>query len=91
MEDENPITRTTAIRILWECEDPKLIPDLVEILKNDEDKDVRAQTASTLGHFVHLGELDKIPAESLSLIENALLAIMDSEDHPDVRREAWRL
>ncbi|KAA3648074.1 MAG: HEAT repeat domain-containing protein [Chloroflexi bacterium] len=88
LADENPITRTTALRILWECEDPKLIPDLVNMLENDDDQNVRAQAASTMGHFLHLGELSKIPPDSMSQAEDALLAVMESEDHPEVRRQA---
>ena len=36
LADEDPTIRMLAIRLLWECENPKLIPIFLEILKNDQ-------------------------------------------------------
>ena len=88
LEDDLPFNRTIALRILWECEDPDLIPTLISMLEKDSENDVRTQAASTLGHYVHLGVMEKIPAERLHQIEEALLGVMSSEEHRDVRRQA---
>ena len=90
LADPDPQVRTRAIRLLWECEDTKLIPVFINILNNDADVDTRAAAANALGQFVYLGELDKIPADLLRKIEDQLLAATSSSSSKDtlVRRRA---
>jgi len=89
LADPDPQVRTRAIRLLWECEDTKLIPVFINILNNDADVDTRAAAANALGQFVYLGELDKIPADLLRKIEDQLLAATSSSSKDTlVRRRA---
>ncbi len=88
LTDTDPQVRTRAIRLLWECEDVKLIPVFINILNNDEDIGVQAAAANALGKFVYMGELDKIPAELHHNIEDQLLAATMSSKEPLVRRRA---
>jgi HEAT repeat protein len=88
LTDTDPQVRTRAIRLLWECEDVKLIPVFINILNNDEDIGVQAAAANALGKFVYMGELDKIPAELHHNIEDQLLAATMSSKETLVRRRA---
>jgi len=88
LADVDPQVRTRAIRLLWDCDDPKLVPAYLNILNADEDVDVRAAAANALGHFVYLGELEKIPAELQHKIEDQLLAAVTSAREALVRRRA---
>ncbi len=86
--DDDPQVRASAIRLLWESEDVKLVPVFLDILNKDEDIEVRAAAANALGQFVYLGELDKIPAELHHEIEDQLLATATSPQETLVRRRA---
>lgn len=88
LTDANPEVRALAIRLLAECDDPKLIPAYINILKNDPDLAPRLEAATMLGEFVLLGELEKLPTDKLSASENTLLAIENSEEPSALRRRA---
>ena len=88
LADTDPQVRTRAIRLLWECDDAKLVPVYIDILNNDEDVEVRAAAANALGQYVYLGELDKIPVELHHMIEDQLLAATTSSEDTLVRRRA---
>ncbi len=83
LEDENPGVRASAIRMLWETNNVNLVSNrFIQILKNDVDETVQAEAASGLGTYVYLGELDDIPKDRLTRIENALLeAYSDAKSH----------
>jgi HEAT repeat protein len=86
--DDDPKVRLYAIRTLWEYEDKRLIPLLVKVLKQDDDAGVRAASATALGGYVYLGELEEIPETTLREIEDLLLEVVDGSDQPQVRRSA---
>lgn len=88
LEDPEGQVRTRAIRLLDECEDPKLPDILVKLLVSDSDPDTRSEAAAALGRFVEGGELDKIPAETQRDVEDALLEKVNSDDVPAVRQRA---
>jgi HEAT repeat protein len=88
LDDPEPSVRTRAIRLLAECEDPKLIPALLHLLDDDDDKTVRTEAAGALGLFVLLGELEEISAESQEQVEDALLRKIKSDDGAGIRRRA---
>jgi HEAT repeat protein len=88
LADPDPQVRARAIRLLWECDDVKLVPAYLDILNNDEAVEVRAAAANALGQFVYLGELDKIPVELHHKIEDQLLAATTSAKDTLVRRRA---
>lgn len=88
LADEDPAIRVMAIRLLWECEEPVLIPIFVEMLLTDGVEDVRAGATSALGKYVYLGELDSIADNlKISVVQN-LLDVVSGDDLPLVRRNA---
>lgn len=87
LKDHEPAVRAGALRLLIECEDVHLIPDLLDLLNADDEPEVRAAAAVVLGQFVYLGELDKIPAETLREIEDHLLAAT-KDAYPVVRQRS---
>jgi HEAT repeat protein len=88
LTDPEPEVRTRAIRLLDECEDTKLVPSYLDMLKNDPNLSVRIEAANALNLFVDLGELEEIPEDIYHRVEDALLASVASEDDPRVRRVA---
>lgn len=70
--DANADVRRMAIDNLWECEDSKLIPDLLQALVHDQDEQVRASAATALGRFVLMGQMEQISPSSLARIEKLL-------------------
>ena len=86
--DPDPQIRIRAIHLLKECEDPKLVPVYLDMLKNDHDVNVRVEVAAVLNLFVDLGELEEIPEKTYHQVEDALLAVGNSEDDVRVRRAA---
>ncbi len=86
--DENPVVRVLAIRLLWECEDARIIPGITDLMLSDPDEAVRATAASLLGRFVYLGELEQIPdVFTIPMVKN-LLEVVSSEDLAQVRMRA---
>jgi len=80
--------RATGLRLLWECDDAKLIPTFLSMLEKDSEPFVRASAATALGLFIYKGEIDEIPAEILRKIEDRLLAVETGSDQAVVRRRA---
>jgi len=88
LKDPDPQVRVLALRLLWECEDTRLVPTFLEILTEDSDFNVRAAAATALGLFVYLGEVEEIPAQLHHRVEEKLLAAARSTDQTLVRRRA---
>jgi len=88
LTDPDPEIQTRAIRLLDECEDTKLVPSYLDMLKNDSNVNVRVEAANALNLFVDLGELEEIPESIYHQVEDALLASAASEDDVRVRRTA---
>ncbi len=88
LSDPDAPVRAAAIRLLNECDDPRLVPVFLDILTGDSDTEPRAAAATALGLFVLQGELDEIPAQTLREIEDALLGVIGGSDRPEVRRRA---
>jgi HEAT repeat protein len=88
LTDPDPQVRTSAIRLLDETEDVKLVPSFLDMLKNDPDLSVRTEAAGALNLFVDLGELEEIPEPIYHQVEDALLTSITGEDDARVRRAA---
>jgi HEAT repeat protein len=88
LNDAEGDVRARAIRLLAECDDSKLVHAFVEVLKNDPDLAPRLEAASSLGEFVLLGELDELPEELQRKAEDALLHVLNGEEHASLRRRA---
>jgi len=88
LTDPEADVRVGALRLLSECEDAKIIPIYLNLLKKDADANVRAQAASNLGFFVDQGELEAISKETYSQVQAGLLEAARGEDVTRVRRQA---
>ena len=88
LDDPDPKVRTLAIRLLWEYEEPALVPIFVDILKNDPDEETRSVAATALGRYVYLGEVEELAQEILHALEEDLLAVIRDSESPVVRRHA---
>ena len=88
LDDPEASVRVQAIRLLHECDDVKLIPVFIEMLKSDKDVNVRAEAAIALNLFVDLGELDEITEEAYGDIQAALLESVRGSKEMRVRRNA---
>ncbi len=88
LADDDAQVRTQAIRLLNECDDTKLVPTFIKILKSDKDVLARAEAAFALGKYVELGELEEIPKKVQRQVEAELLAAANGEDQSIVRRNA---
>ena len=88
LNDPEASVRKYAIRLLLECDDVKLVPSYLNLLKNDPDVKVRAEAANVLGLFMDLGELDEIPDDVHGEIRSVLLESANGEKETHVRRRA---
>jgi len=88
LEDEDPVARATAIRLLWQSEEERLVPKLITLLKEDPQSIVRAAAATALGVFVYLGELEEIAESIYEDILKALTSVHLGSDERLVRRRA---
>jgi len=89
LDDEDERVREAAIEGLWEDDDMALINPLITLLRDDPSISVRAGAAISLSRYVLLGELDKIKAQLLALVQEALLeTIRSSFEDLEVRRRA---
>ena len=86
--DTEASVRARALRLLVECDDVKLIPTYLRLLKNDPDAGVRAEVANVLSLFMDLGELEEITEEAYGEIRSALIESAKSEEEERVRRQA---
>jgi len=73
LDDEDPIVKSQAIALLWECTDLNLASRYMKILQEDKDPELSAAAASGLGRFVLLGELDEIPKEHFKKVMQTLI------------------
>jgi len=71
--DPDQVVRFIALRALQEYEIDDLIPIYLDLLENDENEDLRAVAAASLGKYVHLGEVEKLARPTLMEIEKKLL------------------
>lgn len=88
LPDPEAGVRTRAIRLLWECDDHKLVPTYLHILASDDSEETRAAAATALGLFIYEGELEEIPASLLKQVEEALLEAASRAESVLVRRRA---
>ena len=88
LEDEDPVARTTAIRLLWQSQKETLVPKFLKLLNEDPESIVRAAAATALGLFVYLGELEEIKESTYQkVLESLIKAHLDADD-TRVRRRA---
>lgn len=88
LEDQDPVARATAIRLLWQSHKEHLVPLFLKLLKEDPVAIVRAAAATGLGMFVYLGELDEIKQSTYKEVVESLIKVHLGSDEMLVRRRA---
>lgn len=86
--DETESVRLAALDGLWDSSDTKLIPVLIEVMKNDAAVTVRAAAAGALAHFVMMSEWGEIGRRHSPPIIEAMLDVYDSAETPYAVRRA---
>lgn len=82
MTDEESRVRERAVQGLWETDDRRTIPRLIDRLENDPVDEVRAAAAQVLGHFVSLADEGKLVRGDVDRLWDSLKAAMDDDDEP---------
>ncbi|GAB1472196.1 HEAT repeat domain-containing protein [Chloroflexota bacterium] len=88
LDDSDGEVRSRALGLLAESDDPGLVDTLLKIFQTDSDLAPRLQAARLMGEFVLLGELEELEESHLRKIEDALIAIIRSDELPALRRAA---
>jgi len=88
LEDEDPVARATAIRLLWQSQNEDLVPLLLKRMVEDPESIVRAAAATGLGMYVYLGELEEIKTATYEDLLQKLIQTHLSSDDVLVRRRA---
>ncbi|MCJ7519140.1 MAG: HEAT repeat domain-containing protein [Anaerolineaceae bacterium] len=87
LNDDFPEVRSSAISLLYECDDPKLASLFGEMLENDESELVQTTAAVALGKFVLLGELEEIPSHAADRTIKALTAKLNLKPFKELQQE----
>lgn len=77
--DPDPEVRIQSINALWTSEQPEVMYQLIELLRQDPVTGVRAAAADGLGQFVLLGELGHLPSSVSGDAERELLEVVHKE------------
>jgi len=89
LDDPDDRVRFMAVEGLWEDEEPRLIPRLVDLLQHDPAEGVRAAAATSLARFVFLGEMEYLRPDKVTQLHAALLDVIRNPDETvGVRRRA---
>jgi len=88
LDDPSPQIRFIALRCIQEYDVMDLVPDFIHIVEYDDDEELRALAASTLGKYIFLGELGKLSEDKLDRIERCLFGLLKAEETPLIRRHA---
>ena len=70
--DDEPAIRAICVEGLWENEDLSLMDRVLDLLQIDPADEVRAAAASSLGRFVLLSELGKLPMSRTEAVYEAV-------------------
>jgi len=86
LTDPDAEVRRQAIEGLWECEEPSMVPLLIDLLENDSSEMVQTEAAAALGRFAILAEHGKLNENTTTSLGLALLStIGDKNKSVDIR------
>ena len=88
LTDQIPAVRVLAVRLLWDCGSPAIIPDLVRIFAQDSEESARATAADLFGKFILLGELDALSIDHKDLITSHLLNALQGTETSFVKQRS---
>src|SRR5688572_17549310 len=77
LQDSSQAVRMAALNGLWDNEQAAHIGPITALMQTDENSEVRALAAATLGHFILLTEWGQMPRAATSRVVDALLAQYD--------------
>lgn len=80
LNDKDIVVQALAIEGLWQEENPALIPLFVHLLKEGKTPLIRSKSATALGGYIYLGELEEIDEAQFMMAEQALLSTIGNED-----------
>jgi hypothetical protein len=83
VEDEEPEVRLSAVEALGIYEEASLSNLFLNLLRDDQEVEIKAAAAGELGQYVYLGEIESIDNSILHEIEDGLLEAL-RKDYPDV-------
>jgi HEAT repeat protein len=87
--DSDPRVRAVSIEGLWEKEDLALMNELLHMVREDPAEAVRAAAALSLGRFILLSELGKLPSERCRSVYETLRGLVRADTEAlQVRRRA---
>jgi HEAT repeat protein len=81
LDDPDEQVRTLALQLLDETADIHLLPRLIRITSDDPEPASRAAAATILGQFVHMGEMEELPADTLNTVTDTLLVAAANPDN----------
>lgn len=88
LQDSSPAVRMAALDGLWDTEQTAYIGPITALMQTDENTEVRALAAATLGHYILLAEWGQLPRAATTRVVEALLAQYDAADTPHSVRRA---
>lgn len=88
LDDSDPQVNISAIDLLFQAEDTRLLPKFLSLLTENKNDDVRAAAANVLGPYVALGEFERIHTSLHQRVENALMKAHREDPSELVRRRA---
>jgi hypothetical protein len=89
LQDDDADVRAVCVEGLWENQDLMLMNELLHLLQSDPSDRVRAAAAVSLGRYLLLSELGKLPSERCQVVyENLYDTILESNEALEVRRRA---
>jgi HEAT repeat protein len=88
LADVSSAVRKASLDGLWDTERLTLVQPIIYVMLNDENVEVRALAAATLGHLVLMAEWKQIPDSVTKPIVRELLAILDDKSTPMALRRS---
>ncbi len=89
LQDDDPEVRVASIEGLWENEEPALMTEFLNLLRDDASVPVRAAAALALGRFMLLCELGTLPDGLCRPVYDVLCSIVrDQAETIELRRRA---
>lgn len=87
LSDVDAQIRKASIKGLWDCEDRTIIAPIIQLMRTDEEEEVRSVATQLVGKFALQGELGKLLPVDQDLVINGLMeSIYDPEETLEVRR-----
>jgi HEAT repeat protein len=89
LQDDDADVRAMCVEGLWENENLTLMNELLYLLQTDPSDKVRAAAAMSLGRFLLLSELGKLPSERCQEVYESLYnTVLEGNEALEVRRRA---